>query len=479
MKIASTFFAIVTCLCAIVALCFSAILFSARNDKVIRADMFAQTLCDMVKVLDEGSGTTNAAQITFKPGDAVRPASGTLSNANFTNAKAINGVPASRLSFYKKILAKPEELSYKNFQEVLNQAVSQAQKIVEQRDRMAEEIFNACSVMEIPSSLQLNRENLTLLSMNDGEVSPYEQELKKINQFALARKTRDVFVQTSLITIGKTLGVDIAPEKFTTLNDQGKYDLETEVNEILNRLATLKTHDDVVTERFANYVGEFKDNLRQLGAKNRIFMNVDPDAFGQHSNYSENLNVLRKDYEDIVTKLSEMTPMLTQIALVNSRVTSLEEQNLEYASILNNREKLIQHILKTFPPSEEDKKHGKILTINVDIPKLEKGYKDANLSSWNAKLGFGVINKGRLDGIERGMVFLVVNTDIEGRSAPIAEVRVSEVRDTDARAEFVKVYTENYINKIYGDEQLIFTGEKVELDTQLELEELDMEEAAE
>ena len=160
MRIVSMVFGVLACLLAVTALVFSAILFGYRNEYVQRADFLADTLSGVVKALDQDSGTDEAKDSTFKPGNPVdgTPASGTFSAATIHMQKTIDG--QAEQPFYKALLAKREQLDYPKFKKRLAAAKEQAANIITQRNYLAQGISDISETLRMPKEPPLNKENL-------------------------------------------------------------------------------------------------------------------------------------------------------------------------------------------------------------------------------------------------------------------------------------------------------------------------------
>ena len=178
---ANRILAVVAMILAVVAVILSFLLFQRRAEFRQRADSLAATVADMVKSLDQDSGTGLAKDFTFTPADKANgiKEDGSLAAKAFRDAKGEDG-------------------QYAAFQAKLNQAKELARNLNTQRNALATKLAEAG----------------VTLGMTDAEAAAADLKAVKkgaevagrVAEHAAAVKTRDDLLLNTVITSSKTIG---------------------------------------------------------------------------------------------------------------------------------------------------------------------------------------------------------------------------------------------------------------------------------
>jgi hypothetical protein len=446
MRIVSMFFGVSACILAVIALVFSAILFGYRNEYVMRADSLAVTLCDVVKALDQDSGTKDADETTFKPGNPVdgTPAGGTTSAMSYHGQKTIDGQPDQ--PFYKALLAKREQLDFPKFKKRMAAAKEQAGNIIKQRNDLAQGIGEISETLRMPKELGLNKDNLRLVTPAAAGAAPaaadagqraYQEEMKKVTDFVAAVADRDEKMVLSLITIASTVGISIEQTRFSKPDSSGRMDISGPLLDVQRKVSAYKTRADNFTDGAFEMITCLQ---KAVIISNPIAWKTDPQALKGEDRYQDQITNLLTDATEIVQRLSLIDKLTSELESKNNEIQILRAENTNMKETLNNWDKLILHAKEKWPERFPQGTDPDNPLAPIIIPEMPDGYR-GRIRIWNPDFGFAILDFGGLQGAQAGMMFVIARPSDKGGDPKIlGRVKITSVRRNNATADFLGEY---------------------------------------
>lgn len=462
MRIVSMVFGVLACLLAVTALVFGAILFGYRTEYVQRADFLGETLSGVVKALDQGSGTDEAKDSTFKPGNPVdgTPASGSFSGMEFHRQKTIDG--QADQPFYKALLAKPSQLEYPKIKKRLTAAKDQAANIILQRNKLVDGIIEISETLEMPKApdvapeAALNKDNLGNVSISSAAGATSEQriyldEMKKVSEFVKAVAERDEKMTLSLITIASTVGITIEKARFAKPDSSGKMDISGPLMDVQRKVVAYKTRADNFTDGAFEMITILQ---KAVIISNPIAWKTDPQALKGDDRYQDQITNLLTDANEIVQRLSLIDKLTAELESANNEVQILRAENTNMKETLKNWDKFLGHAKKTWPEkfAEDTTTDPNNPMRTIAIPDMPDGYR-GRIRIWNPDFGFAILDFGGMQGAQPGMIFVVARPSDKGGDPKIlGRVKITSVRRNNSTADFLGEY---------GNPRDIHTGDDV------------------
>jgi len=382
---ANRILAVVAMVLAVVAVVLSFMLFQRRAEFRQRADKLAATVAEMVKALDQDSGTGLTKDFTFTP---ANKASGIKEEGSLA-AKAFRE-------------AKGEDGQYAGFQAKLDQAKELAKNLNTQRNVLATKLAEAG----------------VTLGMTDAEAAAADLKAVKkgaevagrVAEHAAAVKTRDEVLLNSVITSSKTIGHAVDEKA------------------LRERAQTTDAKGNVTKGAYAcgPVLAEYDKNVTNLNTRandyaNTLTQEIDRIAKLQWTT-DKNLIKDEKEYS------GAMTTLLNDFDDINQKLVQLEETKAQLEEKLKELKAMSEDLNKT--KDDLDKTKGRLSEIEGQLKKLAES---AGVSGAGGNFVVNPNLEGSVMQIDRDWSFVILNLGAD------------KVREN---MEFLVVRNGNYVAKV-------------------------------
>jgi len=317
--------AIVAMVLALLAVVLSFLLYQRRAEFRQRADKLAATVAEMVKSMDQDSGSNLTKDFTFTPADKANgiKEDGTLAAKAFREAKGEDG-------------------QYAAFQAKLDQAKALAKDLNQQRNQLAAKLAEAG----------------VTLGMSEGEASATDLKLIKkgadvagrVAGHAAAVRARDDAMINVLVTSSKTIGHPLDEktlrERAQTTDDKGNV-----TKGAYPCAPVLAEHDKNVTNlntRATDYANTLTQEIERVA---KLQWTTDKNLIKDEKEYTGAMTTFLNDFDDINQKLVQLEETKAQLE------TKIKELKAATDDLDRTRDEL-------------DKTKGRLTEIETQLKKL-------------------------------------------------------------------------------------------------------------
>jgi DNA repair exonuclease SbcCD ATPase subunit len=411
---ANRILAIVAMILAVVAVILSFLLFQRRAEFRQRADKLAATVADMVKSLDQDSGTVLTKDFTFTPADKANgiKEDGSLAAKAFRDAKGEDG-------------------QYAAFQAKLDQAKELAKNLNAQRNALATKLAEA--------GVTLGMTDTEAAAADLKAVKKGAEVAGRVAEHATAIRTRDDLLLNAVITSSKTIGHPVDEkalrERAQTTDAKGNVTKGAYVcGPVLGEYDKNVTNLNTRATDYANTLTQEIDRIAKLQ------WTTDKNVIKDEKEYSGAMTTLLNDFDDINQKLVQLEETKAQ----------LEEKLKELKAMSMDLEKSKEELDKTKGRLSEIEGQLKKLAQSAGVSGSGDFIVNPNLEGAVMQIdrewSFVILNLGA-DKVRENMEFLVVR---DGNY--VAKVMVSKAYP---RFSIAEVLPEGKIKDIQANDKVI------------------------
>ena len=403
---------ILAMLLAVVAAVLSFLLFQNRNELKDRSDKLALALADVVKTLDNESGSEVAKDVKFVPAD-----------------KATGAPESGSLGFKAYRLAKGPDGKYAGYEETLKKAKALATDMNAQRNLLADKMAEMAIGLGVPEQ-ELDKSDLKNLK----EKGKAGDTVGRLSTLASALKNRDEEMVKTLVNCGNVIGHTVDEKVF------------------FERQQTMDANGNATKGDF-NHKGalkEFQDNITTLNTRTTDYANTLTEALDRVPKHtwstSKNLIKDEKEYAGAMTSLlNDFDDVNQKLAQYEDTKSQLEEKTKALKTRGDELEKAQDELAKSKQAVEakvaEIEKLKKLGGVGGNGPEgLKPGEVDPNM-------------EGRVVQVNRDWNFVILDLGAN-RAQENQEFLVARGERFIARIQVSKVYPKYSLAEVLPDSQV-------------------------
>lgn len=396
-----------------------------------RADKMAAAVVDIVKTVDEDSGTALASEVTFTPGDPKtrKKDSGSLSSVKFHEAKDESG-------------------NFPDFQEQIDKAVDHVDALAKRRNELAQILMGTVTSLGIPEDY-LAEANLRTLA----DQAAFGDASQKVQSHADALKRRDDAMIEAIQATAQVLGEAIDGGSFSTRKqdqdeegriEYGDYGHASALNTVKNGVRSLNERAEAFGETIGSamanvkrHEGIFEWSVDPRDVKSKNKASYDPahiEFINDFVKLNEQLDNLVAARVELVEKKKRIDSLETDLSAANAEVKKakdeIEAKNTEIR-------KLERELARLDPNRVIDGGGGGTTEREIEgiVRRVDTDY------------NYVILDLGKIDGLIAGTELLVAR---DGEY--VAKVQVSEVLDTLSVADILPLAVRDVVKP---DDQVI------------------------
>lgn len=398
----SNIFGILALLLAGAAAYFSFVLAERRTEFRLRADKTATALAEIVKAVDDDSGTFLSTNISFSPGDpqAGTKESGSLGWQSFQDAKDDSG-------------------AYAAFQNLLTQAVNHVKALGRQRNELAE------ALVDVSASLALPEDQVVVADLrNLADAATFSRASTAVRSHAAAVAERDKAIIDALVEASRAIDLPIREAALTTREQTRDADGQPALGNFTHRneLATFTRNVRDLNERARSYSQTLAEAVDTIGAHDGVFRwSVDRNRLRDRTAYAGALTQMANDFRKINEELGNFVLAKREVAQLSGKVETLEgdldQAQRELTTTQDRLAKAAQRILQLEQLAGVESSGG-IPGLEEDaVPPMLEG----RVLSVDSNYNYVILDLGARD-VEDNTELLIARDD-----KLIAKVRVAKV----------------------------------------------------